>query len=991
MIAYPLAIRTTRLLSPSVSWGILVTLFSFQAGLSQVMTASELIDKSIEYHDPHGLWPTFNSSFVIQQINPKQSEQSYRTVTMDRSTGHFSLMQQTGDEYFERIVEGESCSHRYNHSDQIPKDIQEKYRMSCERANMYKDYFDYLYGLPMKLKDPGTIIDPSINMSEYNGHTRYVVKVSYDPTIGDDTWYFYFDTSTYALSGYRFYHDESKNDGEYITLYGEEDIDGIRMPKNRLWYYNNDDLFLGADLLLSKSNSDSSPDLTVEDFDRASSMRWRRVINKKVFREVIRPNWFQDSTGFWFHFYNPDGRSFLKYVFDDGESSPLFDHQRMSSMLNEISNDSTDKDNLPISYLEYMDREHVLIEFSGERFKVNLDKYEYEKIPKDEEEASLESLSPDGKWLAYVKEYNLYLKNVETEEEIQLSHHGSKHYQYASYYGWFDLMHGETSDRPENFYVNWSPDSKFLQLNICDTRFAQKMYMLDWSVDTLFRPNLLSYYRGSPGDTTLVHYIPMFYSIDSLRWMDHSLQRHSHINTISYHWSENEGVIYADIPSRGYQEEKLIRFDLINGTEEILVHEKSATNIDNFSLEYAEDLEKVIFLSERSGWRQLYAYDLKARNIYPITNGDYFVHRVERVDRENSQLYFTASGMDPDQNPYWRYLYKINLDGSQLTLLTKEIGHHEISLSPDGLHFLDNHSTLGFPTVSILRNTSDGSAVDKISSADARMLLESGWTPPQSFEAIGRDEETKLYGALWRPSNFDPSLKYPVIDHSYTGPHTQMYPKSFASGIWRDNQALAELGFIVVMIDGMGTSGRSKEFHNVSYKNMGMNLVDHVLAIKQLGQRYTWIDTSRVGIFGHSAGGYDAGHGLLQFPDFYKVGVASSADHDFRMEKAWWPEMYMGWPVDSTYHEVSNVTMASNLKGKLLIVHGALDDNVNASASFKLAEALIDADKPFDFLILPSQRHGYSDPRHQRFFIKKRWNYFVEHLLGKNPIWNFDL
>jgi len=206
----------------------------------------------------------------------------------------------------------------------------------------------------------------------------------------------------------------------------------------------------------------------------------------------------------------------------------------------------------------------------------------------------------------------------------------------------------------------------------------------------------------------------------------------------------------------------------------------------------------------------------------------------------------------------------------------------------------------------------------------------------------------------------------------------------------RNNQSLAELGFIVICVDGMGTAGRSKAFHNVSYKNMGKNLLDHVLAIKELAKKYSWIDADKVGIFGHSAGGYDAGHGVLEYPEFYKVAVASSADHDFRMEKDWWPEMYMGWPVDSSYHFVSNITMAKNLKGKLLITHGGIDENVNPSATFKLAEALIKANKEFDMLILPSQRHGYTGI-YNDYFTKKRWNYFVEHLAGQTPIWDFQL
>ena len=273
-----------------------------------------------------------------------------------------------------------------------------------------------------------------------------------------------------------------------------------------------------------------------------------------------------------------------------------------------------------------------------------------------------------------------------------------------------------------------------------------------------------------------------------------------------------------------------------------------------------------------------------------------------------------------------------------------------------------------------------------MTNANIDEVISKGWKAPEPFQLTAKDGKTTIYGALWKPTNFDPSKSYPIIDHSYTGPHTQVFPKTFNRGF--TNQSLAELGFVVMMVDGLGSSGRSKEFHDHSYKNMQNNLEDHVLAITYLGNTYSWINTDKVGVFGHSAGGYDAGRAMLGFPDFYKVGVASSADHDFRMEKAWWPEMYQGWPVDSTYQNVSNITNAKHLKGKLLLVHGSLDDNVNPSATFKLAEALVKADKEFDLLILPSQRHGYQGS-YRKYFIKKRWNYFVKHLLEVEPIWDF--
>jgi dipeptidyl aminopeptidase/acylaminoacyl peptidase len=336
-------------------------------------------------------------------------------------------------------------------------------------------------------------------------------------------------------------------------------------------------------------------------------------------------------------------------------------------------------------------------------------------------------------------------------------------------------------------------------------------------------------------------------------------------------------------------------------------------------------------------------------------------------------------------NPYHQQLYKITFDG-KLTLLTPEKVHHVISFSEVGNYFVDNYSTINIPTKTVLRKAASGKILIELTQADVSEIISKGWQAPEVFELTAKDGKNTIYGALWKPSNFDSNKSYPIIDATYTGPHTQVFPKSFVYGLI--NQSLAELGFIVIMVDGLGTSGRSKEFHDHSYKNMENNLEDHVLAIRYLAKKYTWIDIDKVGIYGHSAGGYDTGRAMLGFSDFYKVGVASSADHDFRMEKAWWPEMYQGWPVDETYEKTSNVTNAKNLKGKLLLVHGGIDDNVNPSATFKLAEALVNADKDFDMLILPSQRHGYQG-KARNYFTKKRWNYFIEYLLGATPIWDF--
>jgi dipeptidyl-peptidase-4 len=478
---------------------------------------------------------------------------------------------------------------------------------------------------------------------------------------------------------------------------------------------------------------------------------------------------------------------------------------------------------------------------------------------------------------------------------------------------------------------------------------------------------------------------PVFFNAASGKEIKAGLPRSTHINSIDHTWSKTPGKVYLARQSRGYQEMFLYSFDLKTETLEELYSESSETNIDNFQYEFAEESGLLFFLSEKSGWRQLYSIDLKSKAEKAITNGIFVINSIERIDEKAKKIYFMASAKEEGRNPYYQHLYSISFNGKNLKLVTKEDKMHLVSMSPDGKYFVDNFSTVNIPTSTALRSASSGEILISLSNADISGVPE--WTPPEIFTATARDGQTTIYGAIWKPTNFDPEKQYPVLEYSYTGPHTQVFPKDFSQAF--RNQPYAELGFVVVVVDGLGSSGRSKAFHNYSYKNLGGNLEDHVLAIKQLGRQYPWIDTTRVGIFGHSAGGYDAAHALLAYPDFYKVAVASSGDHDHRMEKAWWPEMYMGWPVDSAYHLQSNITMAGNLKGKLLLVHGGIDENVNPSATFKMAEALIKADKEFDMLILPSQRHGYKGA-HLKYFTKTRWNYFVKNLRGVEPIWEIE-
>jgi len=743
-------------------------------------------------------------------------------------------------------------------------------------------------------------------------------------------------------------------------------------------------LFFSGIIILLESHAQQ---LTKEDYARAVSFLGSNLFNKKIFNVNTQYSWFEDSTGLSFLTQSKDEKVFNKLEWKKMKIERMFDQSRLAKLLGDHLHKEIKANDLPISAVKQADKSHI--EFTTDNKDLSLDLNNYSlTIKKKEEKNLLEEKSPDGKWIAYNEHYNLFIKSTVTGQVKQLSHDGIKNYEYATYYGWGEIIEGENGERPPHLSVSWSPDSKWIQTFICDLRKGQKMYLLDWSIDTLYKAKLLSYYRGSPGDTDMVYMIPVFYNTETGEEIRRDEFRN--VNAASFEWAKQPGIIYEENHVRGYQQVDLYRYDLNTRVQDKLYTETSPTNIDNYGSLLTDKGDQIIITSERDGWKQLYLLDIKDKSLTPITNGEYYVNDILFTDKKNNTILFTASGREKDRNPYYQHAYKIKMDGSGLTLLTPENANHDITVSPDGKYFTDNISTLNQAPRSVLREAKTGKIIQELTKANIDALLAMNFHYPEAFTETGRDGTTPIYGALWKPTNFDSSKKYPVIDQTYTGPHTFMFPRNFVSAIARSNQALAELGFIVVTIDGMGTANRSKAFHNVSYKNMGKNLTDHVNAIRALGKEHSWIDTSRVGIFGHSAGGYDAGHAVLEFPDFYKVAVASSADHDFRMEKDWWPEMYMGWPVDSTYNQVSNITMAGNLKGKLLIVHGGIDENVNPSATFKLAEALVKADKEFDMLILPSQHHGYSG-KYNEYFTKKKWNYFVEHLLGVKPIWEFPL
>lgn len=726
-----------------------------------------------------------------------------------------------------------------------------------------------------------------------------------------------------------------------------------------------------------------------ETYDRAAFFLTGNL-EKYVHHLEVIPNWSEESKGFVHSTYTADGKRFYFTDTQTGETSEAFDPEKLGRLLTRKTGEELDNKDLPINFTGLRNGNLVTFRWKNQNWTWDTRNDELNGIPSPSR-SGLESFSPDRKWKAFTRNYNLYLQNLETGEEIQLSKSGQKELEYASFYGWSDLIEGENGERPDRFTVTWSPNSKKIYTQIVDLRLAEKMYMLDFSKPEKFRPDLLSYYRGSPGDSTVVKYIPVIFDLEKMTEKTFPELTSPHFIGINLNWAKDSQSLSGFFIHRGYKAYDLIELDVDTGKIRTIYSESADTHIQRDNIFRRLEDGTFILSSEKSGWNQLYLMDWNTgKEIKPLTQGEFVVNRLSYLDEKNRIAWLEISGKEKGRNPYSNHLYRLRLDIGELELITKEDAYHEIYISPDGKFAVNNYSTVNQPTVSVLIDLSSGNQIAKISEADISLLKNRGYQSPIPFTATAKDQKTEIHGVYYLPTTFSPKKKYPIIDYTYTGPHTSTVPKTFKAGLFGHQQPMAELGFVVVTVDGLGSFGRSKAFADLSYRNLGDGTTDHVLAITQLASKNSFLDIDRVGIFGHSAGGYDAGRAMLLHPDFYKVGVSSAGDHDFRMEKAWWPEMYMGYPVGDFYHEQSNITNAANLKGRLLLAHGGVDENVNPSATFKFAEELIKAGKDFDLFIWPSRNHSFGRPPGD-YFTKKRWNYFLEHLLGQQPLLHYQI
>ena len=732
---------------------------------------------------------------------------------------------------------------------------------------------------------------------------------------------------------------------------------------------------------------------TLEDYKRAQRFLPGNL-RSIVTNAEVTPHFIGKTSRFWYRRSESDTKQFLLVDPEKKTRAPLFDHAKLAAGLSRAAHREYAATSLPFDDLELSaDEATISFEADGVGWKCVLVSGE---CAKDATRAKKPSgLSPDGRWVAFVRDYNLWVRSIATGQEVALTHDGAKDYDYATELpeGKFLIEQARTGVAAP-VQVFWSPDSTRLVTYRMDSRYAGRFTTIQSVPPDRLRPVAYTYVYQLPGEW-LPRAEPLVFEVESGKRVPLQTApiEMEFQGGPSFDWSADGKRIFFNTNGRAYKSSEFLEADAATGTTRIVVQEKTETNIDpgaNFMQPIREGTE-LLWGSERSGWNHIYLYEMKTGQLRAqLTKGDWSVREIVQVDEKAGVVYFLAGGREPGQDPYEAHFYRVGLDGNGLQLLTPETADHSITMTPGNDYFIDTYSRPDSPTRVVVRSANSGDAVMVLEETDVTAVRKLGWRFPEAFRGKAADGTTELYGMIWRPSNFDEKRKYPVIEQIYTGPQGFFVPKSFGRGLFGSLQATAELGFIVVMIDGRGTAGRSKAFHDVSYKNLGGKggIDDHIAMLRQMAARYPYMDLARVGLYGGSAGGYDTVHAMLTHPDFYKVGVSISGNHDHRMDKAWWNELWMGYPVGDHYREQSNVTMAGKLEGKLLLIHGDLDDNVNPSATLQLVDALIKANKDFDLLIVPNQYHGDGG---NPYLIRRRWDYFVQHLLGVTPPREFKI
>jgi len=744
---------------------------------------------------------------------------------------------------------------------------------------------------------------------------------------------------------------------------------------------------------------------TVEDYASAEKFMSYNVA-PLAYTGVVRAKWLDDGR-FWYRDYKPDGWDYVVVDPASKAKAPAFDQAKVADALKAADAQMKD-DARHLAITEFSFPEHaqeLLVSFGARQFRCDLsgagvctavkipNAPEGPPKPDDSPRVSL-PLSPDKKRAAFIRDFNLWVRDLTTGKETQLTTDGVKDYGYAT-----DNAGWKQTDNP---ILVWSPDSKKIATFQQDQRKTGEMYLVPV---TNSHPTLKAWKYPLVGDPNVTMIERVIIEVDAPKVIRLKMPPDQHRSTLcddvacrgttweDVQWSADGNHLAFVSTSRDHRQEWLRVADAETGDVREVMSETAPKFFESgngkVNWKYLPKSNEILWFSERDNWGQLYLYDLTTGQLKnQITHGEGNVTEVLNVDENTRTIYFLAVGKEPGRDPYFSHLYSVGFDGRNMRLLTPENADHAVNLSRDGRYFVDVHSTPAQPETAVLRDN-NGTLVMELGRQDITKLLATGWVPPAPITVKARDGKTDLYGLMFKPTNFDPTKKYPIVNHVYPGPQTGSCGSRTFLTSRGDLQSLAELGFVVVCIDGMGTPWRSKSFHEAYYGDMGDNTIpDQVSGMRDLAAKYSWIDLDRAGIFGHSGGGNATASAMFHYPDFFKVGIAESGNHDNREYEDDWAEKWSGLLVKnsdgtSNYDSQANQATAKNLKGHLLLAHGTMDDNVPPNETLLVVDALIKANKDFDLLMIPNAAHGYGAA--SQYMTRRRWDYFVRYLAGAIP------
>ena len=750
--------------------------------------------------------------------------------------------------------------------------------------------------------------------------------------------------------------------------------------------------------------------MTTADYDRAVRLLGPNLTGL-VIGGSVTANWLPDGR-FWYRAQTATGAEFRLVSPAARRVAPAFSHGRLASALSTASGTAVNAAQLPFQQIDFNVRmDSVSFDLGERRFRCD--------VAGNICVAAGTAIggtgrggrggraggggrgaagppvvvSPDGRSAAFVRNWNLWVRDVATGRERALTTDGVKDFGYAT-----DNAGWASSDRA---ILLWSPDSRKIATQQQDERQVGEMHMLTTSVG---RPTLRSWKYPLPGDSIVAMVHRVIIEVESGRVVRLQMPPDFHRATLGdnlsmndYNWSPDGSQLALVSTSRDHKEAVLKVADASTGVVRTVLSEKVPTHYESRTgWRVLWGSNEVLWYSQRDDWGQLYLYDLATGGLKgQVTTGDGPVTDIARVDEKTRTLWYGANGREPGQDPYFRHYYRIGLDGKKVVSLTPDDGMHDIQVSPDGRYFVDTYSKPDAPPVVNVRDAA-GKLVMPLEKADIGPLLAAGWKPPIPIMVKAADGKTDLYGLMFRPTTFDSTKKYPIINNAYPGPQSGSTGSRSFTVARGDRQALAELGFIVVTIDGRGTPGRSKSFHDAYYGAMGRDntIPDQVAGMRDLARRYPWIDIDKAAMWGHSGGGFITADAMFRFPDFFKVGIAESGNHDQRNYEDDWGERYQGLLVrnpdgSDNYATEANQLQAKNLKGKLLLAHGTLDNNVPPGNTELVVDALIKANKDFDLLMIPNAAHGYGAAGN--YMMRRRWDYFVRWLLDREPPKDYEI